>query len=168
MEAVKRRWGLVAAVTAGTLLTAVLVNQLRQDEPDLPVERHQAEELLHEAARLAQAGDFDGLCQSVATTTGMCEFLLQTARDGGWKPGPDLPRVVGATRRDESLTLHLTGTRADGSSYTADFHVVRERGELRSATPVYWSGVRFEDSECTTSATSVECSNVVLPSTAGT
>lgn len=164
VEAVRRqRWGIVAVVAAGTLFTAAFLHGTRQDGPDLPIEQYQAEKLLYQAVRLAQAGDFAGLCQSVATTPGPCQFLLQSARDAGWEPGPDIPQVIGTTRRPGSLLLHLAGTRADGSSYTADFEVVHQGADLRARTPVYWSGVQVSQGECITSANQVECTGALPP-----
>lgn len=156
----RQRWGTAAAVTATILLTAWAINLLNQREPPPPVEQQQAEALLQEAFRFAQAGDYEGLCESVASVGGTCRFLLESARNGGWEPGPEIPQIVGTTRSPNSLILHLTGTRLDRSTYTADFEVIREGPELRSRTPVYWSGVQVsQNTSCRSSNNQVTCTD---------
>jgi len=161
------RRALIAFATAVvTLLTgAVVATTLAgdSDEPSPPVERSDAISLLNEAARLARARDFDGLCRSVAATVGTCEFLLQSAADSEWEPGPGTPTVTTTTRTEKSLTLHLRGQRLDGSAYTSDFEVmwVEAPGDgraLRSRTPIYWGGVTITaPTTCETSPGQVRC-----------
>jgi hypothetical protein len=137
----------VAWALFGAFVLVATFASWHQREPDeiLPVSRSDGEALLGSAVQLARAGDFAELCQSVALNPGTCEFLLDTARDAGWAPGPDGPEVVRVTDTHvEQLVFHLRGVRADGSSYTSDFPVARdESGNLRSLTPAYWSGCSF-------------------------
>lgn len=104
--------------------------------------RAEAEALLDRTVQLAQAGNFAGLCDSVADTPGTCEFLLQSAEDMHATPGHIAPTVVGESYVDKTLVLHLSVVTGEGKVHDADFAVVR-RGDVRSLTPVYWSGVTF-------------------------
>lgn len=158
----------VAWALFGVFVLVATFVSLRQREPDevLPVSRSDGEALLSETVRLAQAGDFTKLCQTIATSEGICGFLLDGARQAGRAPGPAGPEIVRVTDTAvDRLVFHLRGVRADGSSYTSDFPVTRdESGDLRSHTPVYWSGVRLDDSiSCTSSPGRFECSGIAVP-----
>lgn len=155
---------LLGSVAIGLLLGIVVVatrtislNSGSAVSEQPPIQRSDAEALLDEAVRLAQSGDFAGLCQSVAASRGNCEVLLTSAREAGWKPGLTKPVVVGTTGYDDTesspqtLVLHVEGVRADSSKYTSDFSVIRDNTKgnslgLGSLTPVYWSGVKFGNS----------------------
>jgi hypothetical protein len=150
----------LVAVAAGLLVasisTAVAVNNRATDGPAPGIERAEAEDLLSRAVRLAQAGDFAGLCQSVGTASGMCRSMLDYTTSEGWLPGTGTPIVTDVRRYPDSshgvetLVLHVAGVRADGSRYETDFPVIRtDAGEVTSTAPVYWSGMTFNGSQVT-------------------
>ncbi|WP_116051563.1 hypothetical protein [Amycolatopsis palatopharyngis] len=137
-------------LAVGVVATAIALHKPEDGVPQqhIAIPRGGAEALLDEAVRLAGVGDIDGMCRSIAASTGMCTRLLH-GEDSA--PGPVRPTVVGVSRHvDENsnptLVLHLEGTRADGSPYDSDFAVVRRVDDptrLASLTAAYWSGVRF-------------------------
>lgn len=143
-----------AGVLAASLSTAVAVDNRATDRPARGIERAEADHLLSQAARLAQAGDFAGLCQSVATAQGPCRSLLDYTKSKGWLPGTNAPIVIserrypGSDHGQETLVLHIAGARSDGSRYETDFPVIRtDVGEIKSIAPVYWSGMIFDGSQ---------------------
>ncbi|WP_134045915.1 hypothetical protein [Amycolatopsis arida] len=150
----------VALVTAG-VLTSV---QGSDGDHAATISVSSAENLLGEAVRLAQAGDYAGLCQSVALNSRTCDFLLEAARERGLSQWGGAPRIVYVTRpSDDRLTLHLEGKYPDGTTYFSEFTVVGVRHDgdewqLRSVTPVYWSPMLPAGGKCTQAAAGhVEC-----------
>ncbi|WP_434445508.1 hypothetical protein [Lentzea sp. E54] len=143
-------------------------NTTRQPDPDdVPITRDDAESLLRETVSFVQAGDYDGLCQSIATVPSICRHLTTGARTQAPSADAASPAVTSFTADiDQSgskqvAVLRLRGTHADGSQYTSDFPVVRERREgsvrLSSPTPVYWSGVEYTVSQpCSTTGRQVD------------
>jgi hypothetical protein len=122
---------------------------VRAPQPDQPITRAEAEALLDQAVRLAQAGDFTNLCESVASASGICRGLLQSAEDMDATPGSLAPTVLSSSYVDKANSsptrvLHLSGVTGENKRYNADFAVIRDGSKgLRSLTAVYWSGVRF-------------------------
>jgi hypothetical protein len=137
---------IIAGAVAATIIGAAVVIDLATTRPDpAPVTLAEAEALLDQAVRLAQDGDFDGLCDTVGgLDSGICRGLLESARDMHRTPGGVAPTVVNSTRDEHNLILHLRGVTGEGVPYTADFPVRRESSGPRCFMPVYWSGVRFE------------------------
>ncbi|MCT2584994.1 hypothetical protein [Actinophytocola gossypii] len=148
--------------TSAILLTALVINVVsRASRPDYPpVDRAGAEALLDDTARLARDGDYERLCQTVAASAGICRGLLQTAG----LPGPDTPDIVAVSRLGESLVLHLRGQRADGTAFTSDFQVswtdTADGPDLRSRTPIYWSGVQLVHADCHATDGASACTGV--------
>lgn len=163
----------VRVSVASSVLAAIILalTMITVHEPDShnqnPVSVSAAKALLIEAVRLAQAGDYTGLCQSVALDAGICQFLLTAARDQGLEPGRVMPDVLEVARPMEGrVSLHLRGTYPDGTTYLSQFKVVRFPGgdageQVRSVTPVYWSPMSSTDwnGKCTHSQGHVECSS---------
>ena len=89
-------WILRVAVAAGAVAMAAAVvtafGPVRAPQPGQPVTRAEAEALLDQAVRLAQAGDFTNLCESVASASGICRGLQ--ARQS-MRPWQDTPAVRG-------------------------------------------------------------------------
>lgn len=154
-----RRATVLAVAVAGVALTgsliAIAVTDHSAAHPSQypPIAERDATELLARTVRLAQAGDFARLCQAVAESPqGRCRDLVDDAESQGMMPGPEAPKVLDAKRypatdnQYEILTLRVAGARADGSRYEADFPVtwVDGQAEIKSPTPIYWSGVRFD------------------------
>jgi hypothetical protein len=141
-------WLRALAVTAVIIGIAVILHvSWNSPRDDRPVSRVEAETVLDEAVRLAQAGDFAELCESVAADRGICRNLLQSAEDMGATPGDQPPTVVRTSYVEKSNTrvLHLRGVTGENKPYTADFAVSRESSKgLRAFTVVYWSGVRYD------------------------
>lgn len=162
MRFFERRWVGPLVATSVILLTALIAHlTFRASRPDHPpVDRAGAEALLHDTARLARDGDYDSLCQTVAESTGICRFLLETAG----KPGPETPDIVAVSRLGESLVLHLRGERADGTAFTSDFQVIGtdtpDGAALRSRTPIYWSGVQLTPADCHVTDGGAACTGV--------
>jgi hypothetical protein len=165
----------VAAAVAGLLVassTAVVMNKQANGGPAPGIERAEANDLLSRAVRLARAGDFAGLCQSVGAAAGPCRSILDYAMSEGWLPGNSIPTVTGVRRYpdsghgQETLVLHVAGVRSDGSHYETDFPIVRiATGEVRSTGPVYWSGMIFDGSSavCDQKAAEVCAQDEVSP-----
>ncbi|UJW36923.1 hypothetical protein L3Q67_44980 (plasmid) [Saccharothrix sp. AJ9571] len=125
--------------------TAVLL-ETRTPEPPQKVSQAEAEHLLSEAVRLAQAGDFAGLCRTISATRAACS---DTLTDAGM-PGTGVPQILSVRAHDNSATptlvLQVTGQRATGQPYISDFAVIRDANHpdrVTSLTPVYWSGADF-------------------------
>ncbi|MDX8029390.1 hypothetical protein SK803_04170 [Lentzea sp. BCCO 10_0856] len=144
------------AVVAILLLTAAGVavwKAASQSNVGEPVTQEDAEILLEETVAYAKAGDYDGLCRSLATEPSVCRQLAEDARAQAPSTGGAHPAVTGFTADAGQFSLnrvsvlHLRGTRADGTQYTSDFAVVRRPSEggrqVSSLTPVYWSGVKY-------------------------
>ncbi|WP_089950840.1 hypothetical protein [Lentzea xinjiangensis] len=116
------------------------------------VSQQDAESLLRDVANFAKAGDYDGICRSIATEPSLCRHLAQDARAQA-PIDAVLPAVTGYTvdagesGSNRVSVLHLQGRHADGTQYTSDFAVVRVKREgivrLSSVTPIYWSGVKY-------------------------
>jgi hypothetical protein len=136
--------GLVFAGLA-VIVAGLTLSTDRTPRTNEPVTLAEAEALLDQAVRLAQAGDFAGLCESVSGRRGVCGFLLESAEDMHRTPGDLAPTVVGSAYHGETtLVLRLRGVTGEGVPYEADFPVSREGGsEPRCSMPVYWSGVQF-------------------------
>jgi hypothetical protein len=107
--------------------------------------RAEADILLAEAHRLAQAHDYDGLCRTVAQDERACRQILQWASIAHAAPSADSPAVLAAhvvpdTRNTQGAeVLSIRGTRADGTTYTNDFSAVRTTdGQIRSQNAIYW------------------------------
>jgi hypothetical protein len=107
--------------------------------------RDEANALLADAHRLAQARDYNGLCQAVAQDAAACKQVLDWASIAHAAPSAATPSVVSARSVPDTGTaqgaevLHIQGSRADGSAYTNDFSVVRTtNGQIRSQNAVYW------------------------------
>lgn len=140
----------VIALTAGCTATPVWTDANRQTSA-LPT-RIEAETLLADAHRLAQAHDHVGLCQTVAQNPEMCRIGLQMADEARVAPSVDSPTVLGARTVPDRKTLccpvsgtqgaevlHIQGTHADGTVYQSDFSAVRAPdGQVRSQNAVYW------------------------------
>lgn len=143
-----------AGVLAASLAIAAVMTDRVADRPAPGIERAEADHLLSQAVRLAQAGDFAGLCQAVAAAQGPCRALLDYTKSQGWRPGTSTPVVInerrypGSDHGKQTLVLHLAGTRSDGSHYEADFPVIRDHvGQVKGMAPVYWSGMTFDGSQ---------------------
>ncbi|MEW2505122.1 hypothetical protein AB0878_32110 [Amycolatopsis sp. NPDC047767] len=107
--------------------------------------RAEAEALLSQATGFARAHDYAGLCQTVAQDVSACQKVLDRADISHVAPSPAPPAVEGARSQPDNGTiqgaevLHIRGTRADGTSYTADFSAVPTTdGQIRSQNAVYW------------------------------
>ncbi|CCH29055.1 hypothetical protein ABZ816_36280 [Actinosynnema sp. NPDC047251] len=144
-----RRRPPVATATVATVATALGVALLiggyaaltRADHPD-PPSRAEAEAVLDDVVHQVRTGSHAALCESAAAMPGICRNLLLGATQAGQFPGQDRPEVIGTRQAGNSTTvLHLRGTRADGSGFTADFDVLRDHRGLRTGTTIYWSGV---------------------------
>jgi hypothetical protein len=143
----------IALVAAGFLavVSAITAGPMETGSLDRPILRAEAETLLGQAVRLAQAGNYAELCETVAASHRMCRGQIDSARGAGWIPGQGHPEVRSATFREgrggirPMLVLEVAGTRADGSLYRSDFAVIRtETTRLGSLTAVYWSDVRVD------------------------
>lgn len=135
----------VATALGVSLLIGGYAAFVRDDTVD-PPSRAEAEAVLDEAVRLARAGDYTGLCQSVAFATGICRNLILGSQEAGWYPSQDRPEVLGLRQTaDGSTVLRLRGKRADGSAFTSDFDVLRDDRGVRGGTVVYWSGVTIAE-----------------------
>jgi hypothetical protein len=159
----ERRWVGPLVATSVILLTALVINLVsRTSRPDYPpVERAAAEALLDDTARLARDGDYAGLCRTIAASAGICRGLLRNAGE----PGPRTPVIVAVSRLGESLVLHVRGERADGTAFTSDFQVswtdTPDGADLRSRTPIYWSGVQLDSgAECHVTDGAAACTAV--------
>ncbi|MEV0066634.1 hypothetical protein [Amycolatopsis sp. NPDC050768] len=142
--------GAVLALCAGLLVIAgtptVWLGRQVTDTPVLPMPtRAEAEALLNQATGFARAHDYAGLCQTVAQDAGACQKVLDRADVSHAAPSSAPPAVEGAISQPDRDTvqgaevLHIRGTRADGTSYTADFSAVRTPdGQVRSQNAVYW------------------------------
>lgn len=156
--------GAVTLLVAAPLIVTMLVIDQNPQVPADPVTVDAAERVLDEAVRLAQAGNYGGLCQSVALSEGTCDFLLRAARDRDLKPGPDRPRITEITRlREGRVKLLLQGTYPNGVTYISEFIVLRaqdgdDAGQLRTVTPVYWSPMGVAVGHCTTGSSGAACS----------
>lgn len=129
---------------AAAIAIAATVDHLREPwVPPPPPSFAEAAQLLSRTAEFAKAGDLTGLCEAVAAAEPNCKAMLQTAGT----PGREAPSIIGSrVASDQTMVLEVAGTRADGTPYTADFAVIRNRsGEVASMTAVYWSGVVFVD-----------------------
>lgn len=107
--------------------------------------RTEAEALLADAHRLAQAPNHADLCQTVAQNPEACQKILEWADQAHAMPSAESPSVVGtstvpSTPNSQGATvLHIQGSRADGTVYTSDFSAVRTTsGQVRSQNSVYW------------------------------
>lgn len=149
-----------AGITVFVLVATWISLQLAKPTPIVPTSAHEAEVLLEKAVRLAQAGDYAGLCQTVALSSATCNVHLQEAELWGLVPGNTKPRVVAITQvREDEVSLRLRGTYANGDSYMTEFVVLRDQGQLRTDTPVYWLPMtRSEPHICTNWPGQVECS----------
>lgn len=134
-----------ARATVATMLGVSLLIGLHAawegDDDPAPPSRAEAEAVLDETVRYVRTGDYRSLCESIATTDGICRHLLESAQQAGWAPTQDRPEVVGVRRTTRGTVLELRGTRADGSTFTSDFSVERDHRGLRGSSPIYWSGV---------------------------
>jgi hypothetical protein len=164
----------LAAVAAGILGVSVYagtaVNGQASGPPAPGIERAEADALLARTVQLAQAGDFAGLCQAVAPSAGPCRSLLDYTKSQDWLPGTSTPAVTNARRypassqSPETLVLHVTGVRFDGSRYETDFPVIRtDTGDVKSVTPVYWSGMKFASPQLTCGQVGEACAAVQAP-----
>jgi hypothetical protein len=111
---------------------------------DLPTQS-EAEALLNQAHGLAQAHDYEGLCQAIAQNPVACRQIVQWAAVAHAAPSPVSPSVESASIEPSTRTaqgaevLHIRGIRADGSNYKSDFSAVRTAtGQVRSQNAVYW------------------------------
>jgi hypothetical protein len=140
---------LVAGVTGGTFVVVHAVSTRAASDTGsqaTPVPtRPEAEALLSNAYRLAQAHDYAGLCQTVAQDPRACQQVLRWADTAHATASADLPSVVSVSTVPDTRTaqgaevLHIRGTRADGTAYTNDFSAVRTAtGQIRSQNAVYW------------------------------
>jgi hypothetical protein len=134
------------ALVAAGVPAVVVASHGSTPPPDLsrPIPRGEAESLLRHTVALAQAGDIDAICASIAADKRLCDFQRQTNHT----PGRIAPTVAGyhpALGQSPTMVLKLKGTYDDGTKYTSDFSVTRTAPDrLVSLTPVYWSGVRFD------------------------
>lgn len=119
-----------------------------------PIEKREAEKLLAKAVEYVRAGDFKGLCSAVALSDQSCMSEVYSAEQAGWRPTADTPGIVGSedippksANESPVLVLKLSGLRADGSRYQADFATMRSGystpGDIKVVTPIYWSGVTY-------------------------
>jgi hypothetical protein len=134
------------ALMAAGVPTVVAASHDSKPPPDLsrPIQRAEAESLLRRTVALAQAGDIDAVCASIAADKGTCDFQRRTDRT----PGRIAPTVAGFAQipgPSPAAVLKLKGTYDDGTKYRSDFAVIRTAPDrLVSLTPVYWSGVKFD------------------------
>ena len=134
-----------ATVVASLALLAACSAALEPASPPLEAE---ARHFVAEAVRLAQAGDFVGLC---AMGGGNCERILETA--GRDNVPLDAPTIVGVHtvpnqhHADGSWSaggqlVELCGTDRHGDKYETQMIVFRDKGDrLIAIEPIYWSGI---------------------------
>jgi hypothetical protein len=136
---------LVTGCAAPTVTDAATVGTNDSLQAPTTPTRGEADALLADAHRLAQAHDFNRLCQAVAQDEKACQQVLQWAGIAHAAPSADAPSTLDAHTVPDTRTaqgaevLHIHGTRADGTEYTNDFSVVRTTtGQIRSQNAVYW------------------------------
>lgn len=133
----------VLAVGGSILLRAGGAERAAAAAQDRPVSMGEAKALLERTVRLARAGEYDRICETLTDQPGSCRRLLADARASGYGPGAEPPTVNGSSRTKHSLILHMHGQRGQGDKlYGADFAVTRDAtGRAVAYTPIYWSGV---------------------------
>lgn len=140
--------GSIGFLVVGIILGAALATD-HQPKPKEwpPVSRAEAEALFLQTARLAESGEYDTICRSVAETEQWCQsFVTDTVVYDHWVPGTEPPEIVGGfyrDGRDPEFLLRVKGVRLDGTTYYADFDAERRSsdGRVVSRIPVFWSGV---------------------------
>jgi hypothetical protein len=103
---------------------------------------------LAEIVRLAQAGDFDGMC---ALGDGNCERILELAGRDAVPPDPPTivaTRTMPTTSSDSQQSLGgvvfvLCGTDGRGKPYDSELLVFHDGNGLRAINPVYWGRTRI-------------------------
>ena len=134
----------LVGIVVGALLTMTHPPKPKQWPP---VSRAEAEALFLQTARLAEAGEYDTICQYIAEIQEECQsFVKDTVVYSHWVPGTELPQIVGGAYRDGQdprFMLRIKGVRLDGTTYYADFDAERRSsdGRVVSRIPVFWSGV---------------------------
>lgn len=135
-----------------------------------PISDEQGRQLLARTAELAHAGDFDGLCRQVASSESLCQNQISLAHANGHDATAGTPSVLSSTLLPAAgpgvspvRVLKVSGIRADGSVYTADFTAQRtdpaSPDTIRSITPIYWSGVTYQPACQATSGGGASCEN---------
>jgi hypothetical protein len=143
-----RLWLSLAGILLFAVVMAVLQARLNKPRVWPPIEENAARAVLDRTVQLARDGRYEAICEEIPDYPDGCRQLLDGAKEAKWWPGSASPTVVGVTGSGTSrVLLHLEGTRAGGTFYTADFEVrwdeIRGSNRLVSTFPIYWSGVQI-------------------------
>ncbi|WP_020575647.1 hypothetical protein [Actinopolymorpha alba] len=108
-----------------------------------PVSENEARRLLVTIVKIAQAGDDVALCETYSTVVEWCKESLPNARQEKVPRPTEAPRVVSSKLVNgccyyAARYLSIELPTADGKTFTREFRVYRQEGELRAFMPVYW------------------------------
>ncbi|MEV0202401.1 hypothetical protein [Nonomuraea sp. NPDC050691] len=139
----------VAATT--TILAATCSCSVDANQPQGPVQEPEAIALLNQVVQAANSENYAELCENLSGSSKMCQKLLADAKRQCLQPGPiptwSVSEPVSHDNDIKGWHLELHGKTGNGIQYVTDFMVIRDiNGDVRTTTPVYWSGIRLAKS----------------------
>jgi hypothetical protein len=141
----------MAVPVAAALLTVGCTAGQKSNPPGSEFTRSSAESTLEKMLTGVANNGVKDFCSRDVRSVGTCTLLLDDALKSCLIPG-DKPKVLRAAYIPEKepseggWLLEVGGKTMGGQEYISEFFVVREDGEPRAASGIYWTGLGLDES----------------------